>query len=680
MPRSFVLGVAGHIDHGKTSLVAALTGVDTDRLPEEKQRGVTIDLGFAHFRAAGVTISVVDVPGHERFIRNMLAGATGIDAALLVVAADDSVMPQTREHLAILTLLGVSRGVIAVTKADLVAPELLPVVVSEVRELAAGGFLADAPIVATSARTGHGMTELGARLGELVATIPPVDERAPFRLPIDRSFLVRGVGTVVTGTVWSGSISTGNEVELQPSGRRARVRKIQRHGESAPCASEGERAALNLSGAHHTELARGEELATPGYLKASRILTVELSLLASAPASLAPSRRQSRIRLAIGSKEVIAKIRFLEGAERVASQEGAATPEEGSRLSGFGPGGASHQHRVVCQLLCESPVCAVARQPFVIRSVSPMTTIGGGIVLEPQAKPISRRRAAPIELLRRLAHESPVERLAAALERLEDRPYTDMDAARLADVAPAEVEELMRALLARGDAVEVTAVRGRSIRLHRAMFDAIAERILSCVRIRVERDSVGSRTTREAIAQALAFFHDEALQGVLKKLESTGALHGNEHGVMIPGLAPAMTSAQRAYRDAVMAGLASSMFRPPDPVSLAAPFGLGEREAQKILDSCVAENMIVRVAEGMYLDKATEAELVRRVRERLADGASMAMSDLRDMLDTTRKFAVPIGEYLDRLGVTRRRCDVRVLAPGATAAAVTAKGATHAQR
>jgi selenocysteine-specific elongation factor len=307
--RDLVLGTAGHIDHGKTSLVHALTGVDTDRLPAEKQRGITIDLGFAHLDLGGDRLAMVDVPGHERFVRNMLAGATGLDLALLVIAADDSVMPQTREHLEILRLLGLPGGVIALTKVDLVEPGWQALVEEEIRGLVAGTFLEGAEIVATSTATGQGIAELKEALGKACEHTPERADPGLFRVAIDRAFTIQGHGTVVTGTVTSGRVAVGDDLELLPEGRVVRVRGIHRHDQPVEAIARGARAAINLAGVHHTEIHRGHELGSPGYLRASRLFTVEVQ---SSQDAARPVRHRTRYRLHIGTADIAATLALLE--------------------------------------------------------------------------------------------------------------------------------------------------------------------------------------------------------------------------------------------------------------------------------------------------------------------------------------------------------------------------------
>ncbi|HEY2155933.1 MAG TPA: selenocysteine-specific translation elongation factor, partial [Isosphaeraceae bacterium] len=314
-PRQFVLGTAGHIDHGKTALVRALTGVDTDRLPDEKRRGITIDLGFAALDVAPHRLAIVDVPGHERFIRNMLAGASGVDLALLVIAADDSVMPQTREHLEILRILGIRAGVVAITKCDLAEPSWVDLVAEEARSLVAGTFLEGAPILRTSAAAGLGIDELKSNLQKLCATLRPRPDPGPFRMAVDRSFTVAGHGTVVSGTVASGAVALGEGLDWLPRGGSVRVRGLHRHDRPVSSVGRGARAAINLAGVHHAEMVRGDELAEPGYLKPSRVLSVELEVHAELAARL---RHRSRYRLHIGTAEVGATLSLLNAEEPAA--------------------------------------------------------------------------------------------------------------------------------------------------------------------------------------------------------------------------------------------------------------------------------------------------------------------------------------------------------------------------
>ena len=383
--KNIIAGTAGHIDHGKTALVRALTGIDTDRLEEEKRRGISIDLGFAHLDLTPeLRIGFVDVPGHERFVKNMLAGVGGIDLVLLVIAADESVMPQTREHFDICRLLGIGQGIVVLTKADLVDRDMLILARLEAEEFVAGSFLEGAPCVAVSSTTGEGLDELRARLAELAARIPAKDSSRPFRLPIDRAFSMRGFGTVVTGTLISGSVAREQEVELHPGGRRLRVRGIQVHGEAADRALAGQRTALNLAGIEPQDLARGMVLAAPGRFRAMSVIDCALDLLPSAK----PLKNRAPVHFHAGTAEVEAEVRLLEGG---------ATLKPGAR--------------VYVRLLLREPLLVAPGDRFIIRMFSPVVTIGGGVVVDITGRRYRRGDKAS-QRLSALERGTPVERVA----------------------------------------------------------------------------------------------------------------------------------------------------------------------------------------------------------------------------------------------------------------------------
>ncbi|PYQ38349.1 MAG: selenocysteine-specific translation elongation factor, partial [Acidobacteria bacterium] len=417
--RSLIVGTAGHIDHGKSALVRALTGVDPDRLKEEKERGITIDLGFAHLDLGeGLVASFIDVPGHERFVRNMLAGAHGIDAVLLVVAADESVMPQTREHFHICRLLGIPRGLVALTKCDAADADMQALAEMEVRELVAGSFLADAPILRVSARTGQGLDALKDALRALARAVPPRPGEGLLRLPVDRAFTLRGFGTVVTGTLVSGTLAAGDEVEVPPGGRRARVRGLQVHGAPAERVEAGHRTAVNLSGLEVHEIARGDVVTQPGTLRATSIVEAELTLLPGQRAL----KDQARLRVHIASAEVLARVRVLDGAAVAA--------------------GATAR----VQLRLESPAVAGRGDRLVLRSYSPAVTIGGAVVADPLA---GKRRRGSVSSIPGAADAADAAQ--AAVRMVEEAGTAGLDAATLAARVTVPLPVLLAALQGRDD-------------------------------------------------------------------------------------------------------------------------------------------------------------------------------------------------------------------------------------
>ncbi|MCA9270406.1 MAG: selenocysteine-specific translation elongation factor, partial [Planctomycetales bacterium] len=427
MTIDLILGTAGHIDHGKSALVRALTGVDPDRLPEEKRRGITIELGFAELLAGDFRLGFVDVPGHERFVRQMLAGAASMDLALLIVAADEAVKPQTREHLDILRLLSLPAGVVAITKCDLVGDDWLQLVREEIRELTAGTFLRDAPVVATSAHTGQGLDELRDALAVAAQQAHRVREpqqRLPFRMAIDRVFTVAGHGTVVTGSVMSGAAGVGDHLALEPAGREVRVKGLQNHDRPVETVCRGQRAAINLAGVHHQEVERGEELAAIGYLAATRRIVVALQSLAGA----APLKDRQRVRLHAGAAETMATVRVL-------------------KRDALEPGEAG-----LVQLFLKRPIVAVWGQPVVLRSESPVTTLGGGRVLSLTSRRIAGDDVAALAMLRQLQADAPALRVEAAVFFAGFDHWKEMDILRAAGVADAASH--VHQLLASGKLVD----------------------------------------------------------------------------------------------------------------------------------------------------------------------------------------------------------------------------------
>lgn len=640
MPHSLILGTAGHIDHGKTALVRALTGVDCDRLPEEKARGITIDIGFASLNIGDFEIGVVDVPGHERFIKNMLAGATGIDLALLVIAADDSVMPQTREHFDILKLLDLKSGLIALTKCDLVDETTRGVTELEIRELVTGSFLADSPIVATSAATGHGIAELRAALQAACDASAAVGDRVvdlPFRLPIDRAFVLQGHGTVVTGTVVSGVLRTGDELDWLPAGRRVRVRGLQHHGQPVDEVRRGMRAAVNLAGVDYTEVARGQELGAPGYLIPTRTLTVQITVPSSAPR---PLKHRLPVRLHLGTAEVMGAVALLEG--------DVLRPGE----TAFG------------QLFLDDPITAVWGQPFVLRESSAATTLGGGRVLQPVGRKVRRRDADALTRLRALANGAhPDERVAAVAWARGVGGFAEGDLMREAGIAPHAVLSSIANLTAAKRLVAVTAGT-RQLMLHANSVSEIEDRILSVLARLHAAQPLVTGHERSRVQALLDYLGDDALVGaIVDRLLRHRKIVGDGRRIAHADFTPKLSANQRKLKDRIVAAHADAPFQPPEPASFAGAAGGNAAGLKDIFDVAVAEGLLVRVTESIFLHFEAEAEFRRRVLARLAvGGPGLTVADIRDMLGTTRKYAVPLCEYLDRVGVTRRHGDFRFAA------------------
>ncbi len=641
MARNVVVGTAGHIDHGKTALVRALTGVDTDRLPEEKRRGVTIEPGFAALALGEWELALVDVPGHERFIRNMLAGATGLDLAMLVVAADDSVMPQTREHLEILRFLDLKAGVIVLTKCDLADPGWLALVEDDIRGLVRGTFLEGADIVRTSAATGAGISALKTALASACARLPARLDLGVFRMAIDRSFSMPGQGTVVTGTVSSGEVRPGDEVDWLPVGKALRVRGIERHGRSVESAGRGTRAALNLAGVHHTEITRGHELGTPGAFAVERVLTVELSRAGMASG---PLRRRGRYKLHLGTAEVSA---LLEPLGSTASDD---------VLDASAP-------RLV-QLLLAEPVASFHGEPFVLRAESPAETVGGGRIVHASSRRCRGRDHATLERLERLRSGAAGERLEAVLALAGLATPTDALLATRSGIPLAEIPHALGALESSGRLVALALGPRRSIRLPAGLVLDLEDRVRRALDRLHTASPRAMAFPRASVAPALPDLPPELVAGLLERLGANGSALLTDRTVALAGRGPALTQAERKLLEVLAEKIEAGGVSPPETSELAAAAGTLAPAVPQLLALLRDQGRVAEINSQLYLAADVEAEIRSRVRAKLADGSSLTMAELRDLLGTTRKYAVPLGEYLDRAGVTRREGDTRRLGPG----------------
>lgn len=646
------MGTAGHVDHGKTALVRALTGKDTDRLPEERARGISIDIGFAELGLPGGAVAhVVDVPGHERFIRNMVAGATGVDVVLLVVAADEGVMPQTREHLAVMDLLGVTRGIVVLTKADLVDAEWLELVRGEVEEEVAGTFLAGAPVLAVSSVTGQGLDELRAAIARVAASLAPRPAEGPARLPVDRAFTVPGFGTVVTGTLWSGTVAPGDRLELLPGGREVRVRGVQVMGKPVERASAGSRVALNLGGLEVAGVRRGNVLATPGTVPVTDLVALSFRLL---PLATGPLPTGRRVKVHTGTAEVIGRLTLLDRDELWPGEEAPA------------------------QVRLEELLPVLPGDRCVVRSLSPVTTVGGGPVVAVGRR--FRRRPEDVEEFRRLAAGGSREVVAAALAE-----GVAVDARALA----------LRTGLAEGAAAaeaERLAARGLVVRLGPFYLAApaveeIGTRLAEWLGQWHRRHPLLHGAPREEVVRVLGRGWDQARAAfLLEELARRGYLELRERLVALPGyevrpageLARVVACVDEAWRRAGVSPPAPEALvaralheLPATTVSGSAAGGTGGVEeaspeaslppAEEVVAYLVAEGRLVRVAEDVYLHRHVLDEVIARVRRHLEEKGSTTMAELRDLLGTTRRYAVPIGEYLDSIRLTRREGDARRL-------------------
>jgi selenocysteine-specific elongation factor len=630
----FLIGTAGHIDHGKTALVRALTGIDTDRLPEEKRRGITIDLGFAHAEWDGVRVSFVDVPGHERFVRNMLAGAGGIDAVLLVVAADESVMPQTREHFEIVRLLGIRRGVVAVTKSDRVAPELVAVTTSDVRDLIRGSALADVPILPVSARTGEGIAELRNAIVHLADEDRDARrETRGVRLPIDRAFTISGFGPVVTGSLVSGVVSRDQKLELLPARRGVRVRRVEVHGRERGEAKAGERVSVNLAGVELPELERGLVLATPGAFATSSVLTVRIELLGSAPAL----RSGDRVSFHHFSSEARVLVRVL------------VSPR-------IEPGASGH-----AQLRLSTAVAAAPGDRFVIRQVSPVATIGGGVVLDPLAPRLSGRPPSEVaDALRRLESGSLTDRLELWIDLAKSSGIDEDALAIRAGVSAAEVRDALAESVAGG---RIHALRRSPSRyVAEAVIAKLAERARSEVASYVESESGALGIPRSTLLARLLPGADPLwAEAVETALVGRGAFVTAGEEARRPG-AGELVGGERELSERIAAVFRERGLAPPSPIEVAEVV----RHRQKVVDGLIGylvkRGSLVRLPGGWLISSEAIEDVVARLRS--SGRRDFQVGEFKEMFGLTRRLAIPLLEYLDGQKVTRRVGDRRELLPG----------------
>ncbi len=611
-----ILGTAGHIDHGKTTLVRALTGVDTDRLPEEKRRGITIELGFAPLVIDGVgTIGVVDVPGHEAFVRTMLAGATGIDLALLVIAADEGVMPQTREHVAILDLLGVRAGVVALTKSDLVDADWLALVRDDVCALLEHTPLADAAIVPCSATTGQGIDAVRAAIAEAARGIPRRDADDLFRLPIDRAFSIKGTGTVVTGTVWSDKLGRDDNVRLLPADRMVRVRGIQTHGAPVDHAEPGHRTAVALAGVGVDEASRGAVLVSDPAWRPTLFLRADVSLLDDAPQSLRP---RTWVRFHLGTTEVGA---------RVVTRGGALNPGE----------------RRAARIVLDEPVVARAGDRFVLRSASPLATLGGGIVTDPFAPP----RARPWEIAPRSARDR-------VLLMLDEAGAHGLDVGAVSvrlGVRPAEAKSLVASL------EQDAAIRVGNRIVSRAVAESLGSRLEALVAEYHAAHPLEPHASLQLIRSRLGAPAELADRIVRARTAPSGPLELAGGGVKVRGWAPTLGESERITRETILQKLVDAGREPPNVDELTATFGM---HTEGLLRHLERDGLVVQVEAGRYYTTSAVDELVSALRHGMTDGREYGPSELREFLGVSRKYLIPFLEYCDRRGFTARQAAGRV--------------------
>ena len=637
-PRRLVIGTAGHIDHGKSLLVRALTGIDPDRLKEEKERGITIDLGFASLTLPdGAQAGFVDVPGHERFVRNMLAGVGGIDLVLLVIAADESIKPQTREHFQICRLLGIPRGVIVLTKSDLVDPDILEIVRLEVKEFVAGSFLEQAPILAVSARTGDGLDELKQALAEEAGSVPARPSGRVFRLPVDRSFSIRGFGTVVTGTLISGSVAVGEEIEVLPTRLRAKVRGLEVFGEARREASAGQRTAVNLQGLEAPAVLRGNLLAPREVLRPSRLLDVKVEALAGE----AGIEDQMPVRFHHLSFETLGRIR-LAGVDRLEPGE-----------SGF------------AQIRLSRPAVAIPGDRFILRRPSPAATLGGGVILDNLPRKLRALEAGA--LARRLQSLESPDGGVRLKELVRGGGKQGMDLAELRARTGWSADLLLDSLagsLKSGEVIRIPSEPPRFLAadLHEELLGEIVGAVEAFHRehplqVGLPKEEIRSRFFRRAPGELFRALLEEGMRRGRLRVDRD-LVAAASHKVTLKGAeVSASERIEASFRDA---GL-----NPPDPAQVVADLALSREMAENLFFLLVKQGKLVRVQEGRFFHAAALEALKAKVWEHGKTSDLLDIATFKDLSGTTRKNAIPLLEYLDTVRVTRRDGDRRRILPPA---------------
>ncbi len=634
-----VIGTAGHVDHGKSRLVEALTGIDPDRLKEEKEREMTIDLGFAWLTLpSGESVGIVDMPGHRDFIENMLAGVGGIDAALFVVAADEGVMPQTREHLAILDLLGVRNGVVALTKTDLVEDEeWLELVEFEVIELLEDTALADAPMVPVSVRTGQGLQTLLEELDRLLENVPSRSNLGRPRLPIDRVFTIAGFGTVVTGTLIDGDLQVGQEVEILPQGLKARVRGLQTHQEKIERAVPGSRVAVNLTGVSTDEVKRGDVVTIPGWLSPTTLIDVRLRYLASAPH---PLRHNASLKFFSGSAEVMAKARLLDSET-------------------IPPGGEGW-----LQLRLAEPLALVRGDRFIVRQPSPGVTVGGGRVVDPYPRRRHRRfRSEVIARLATLARGSPEEILLQALET--SQPCQIRELIERSGLAMEEAGQALQELL---DSEQVLILDSRIERIPNTQYliasnpylvsavgwDRLLDKLAMTLRDYHQRYPLRQGMPREELKSQLRL-STKLWNEMINRAVSEGRLVDEEATLRLPEHCVEFSADQQRQVQELLAAFRKDSYTTPSVADSEAIVGT------EVLNALIERGKLVQVSEDVLFLRETYEEMVGRVIEHIRERGSITVAQVRDMFAASRKYALALMEHLDERKVTKRVGDERVL-------------------
>ncbi len=626
-----VVGTAGHIDHGKTSLVKALTGTDTDRLPEEKARGITIDLGFAFLEEPdGLVIEIVDVPGHERFVKNMLAGVGGIDLALLVIAADEGIMPQTREHLAICQLLRIKSGMVALTKADLAEPDWIELVRDDVANLVRDTFLSGCPIVPVSVKTGAGLGTLRQALADLGRAVPAKATDQTARLPVDRVFTVKGFGTVVTGTLTAGILAVDDKVEVYPRGVQSKIRGLQVHGKTVERSAAGQRTAVNLQAVERAAIERGDVLAPPGSLVPTLLADATLELLPDAPR---PLKARDRVRFHVGTQEVMARVLLVERAV-------------------LEPGEISYG-----RFRLEAPVVALPGDRFVIRSYSPIVTIGGGALLDIAPPRFKRKAPALLAHLRLLETGAPAQVLEEHLKQAGPAGARAADLRARTAFGLERLKALLQELVQAGAIVAVD----REWFLHRDANERLRSQTLALLGAFHAENPLRTGISREELRSRAGNAHERVFTQLLASLEAEGLVRSEKDQVRLATHKIRLSAEQERIVKGLEADFLRAAAAPPSPEEALARLGVQGTEKHELFQLLVSDRRLIRVKESLYFHAEALREIQDKVVGHLRERKDIGPGDVKDLLGISRKYAIPLMEYFDAQRVTVRQGERRVL-------------------
>jgi selenocysteine-specific elongation factor len=627
-----ILGTAGHIDHGKSSLVKALTGTDPDRLKEEKERGITLDLGFASLDLPGGNrLGIVDVPGHEGLIKNMLAGVGGIDLVMLVIAADEGIMPQTREHLAICDLLRVKKGIIALTKVDMVEKDWLVLVQDEVRDFVQGTFLEKALIVPVSSKTGENLPVLVQELAKLAGEVTPKSSKGILRLPIDRVFTMKGFGTVITGTLLSGTVSTDQEVEILPGSVKTKVRGIQSHNQAVQRAVAGQRTAVNLQGVEKDQLSRGDTIVNAGFFTPTRTLDAKLDLLKQAPRGL---KTGARIRFYNTTQEAIGRITVLGSSE-------------------LAPGDEAY-----VQIRLEQPVIIQHGDRYILRFYSPMETLGGGMVLNPHTR--RHKQATMPESLKNLGvlEKGTLEEKLGLL--VAGKSLAGMEEAEAVGAVAADKQEISAALAALSQ--KKTVLRVDNLYVHASHLAAIEKKVLDLIRLFHKDNPLKAGLDKEELKGMLRMrLSAKVLNMTIDDLVKKKQIETEASKLKLPGFKPAGGKVNDEVKDRIVEAIRKGGTQPPVREELPALFGISDKDAKDLLKLLADEGRTVRINDSLHLDRDVVERIKTDLMKHLEEKKEITMAEFRDLARTSRKFAVPFMEYFDSQKLTQRVGDKRVL-------------------